>query len=712
MTKTTSLLLGAAMLTLARPLAADPAPAVQLGANADSANPAADAMFKEPFIDIDEWRTTPVRHRYVHGGFKGTDLKFSFYLPPKEQFQGHFFQYVTPVPDSENLSQTVQAGDNNNGFASASGAYFVETNGGGRSATAGPAFNTDPTIGGYRANAAAARYSRVVAAQMYGSQRIYGYIYGGSGGAYRTMGSIEHTNGVWEGAVPFVIGTPMASPNNFSIRMHAMRLLWDKFPGIVDAMDAGGSGDPYVGLNSEQAAALREATRMGFPPKSWFGYKTMGVHAFTAVYQGMVMADPTYFEDFWTKPGYLGFDHPESFANARLQFPTKIAAPLSADQLEARGLAPTRLPGQPRDAGRGSADLAWQKLVSDGAARPLAFELADLPPDKSFIGGDMYVLSGEAKGKRIALLALSGKVVTLGVVADLATLAKIKPDDEVRVDNSNFLAAQTYHRHQVPDASYTNYDQFRGPDGKPMYPQRRMLLGPMFAQGAAGAPISGHFNGRIIVVSSLLDREAVANQADWYARKFNELYGAEAPNKYRLWYTENALHGANEDKDAATRVVTYLPVLQQALRDVSAWVEKGTRPPANTSYRVADGQIVVPATAAARHGVQPVVTIAANGGARAEVSVGQPVRFTGTITAPPDTGLVVKAEWDFDGKGDYPVSSAVSGKAPTALVRTTFTFSKPGTYFAVLRGYSQRRDAAGTPFAQIRNLARARVVVK
>ncbi len=718
MTKTAALLLGAAMLTLARPLAADPAPPppnAQLGANADSANPAADAMFKEPYIDIDEWRATPVRHRYVHGGFKGTDMKFSFYLPPKEQFQGRFFQYVTPIPDSENLAQTVQADDNNIGFAAASGGYFVETNGGGKSATAGPAFAVDPSIGAYRANAAAARYSRVVAREMYGDKqnggRVYGYLFGGSGGGYRTLGSMENTSGVWDGAVPFVLGSPMAAPNSFTIRMHAMRLLRDKFPQIVDAMDAGGSGDPYAGLNEEQAAALREVTRMGFPPNSWFGYKDMGVHGFTALYQGMVAADPGYFEDFWTKPGYLGFNPPESLIKARLQFPTKLQLALSAADLEARGIGPKRLPGQPKDPGRGSADMAWQALVNDGSARPAAFELADTPPDVGFIGGDLFVLSGEAKGKRIALMALNGKIATLGIV-DLATLAKLKPGDEVRVDNSNFLAAQTYHRHQVPDASYKVYDQFRGPDGKPLYPQRRMLLGPKFAAGAAGTVPTGHFNGKIIVVDSLLDREAVPWQADWYRQRFDSNYGKDAANRYRLWYTENALHGYNEDKDAATRVVTYLPVLQQALRDVSAWVEKGTRPPANTSYRVVDGQVVVPATAAARHGIQPVVTIAANGGVRAEVAVGQPVGFTGTITAPPGTGLVVKAEWDFDGKGDYPVSSAVSGKAATALVRATYTFSKPGTYFAVLRGFSQRRNAAGTPFARIRNLARARVVVK
>jgi hypothetical protein len=25
-------------------------------------------MYSDPFIDIDEWRDAPVRHRYVHGG--------------------------------------------------------------------------------------------------------------------------------------------------------------------------------------------------------------------------------------------------------------------------------------------------------------------------------------------------------------------------------------------------------------------------------------------------------------------------------------------------------------------------------------------------------------------------------------------------------------------------------------------------------------------
>jgi PKD domain len=682
---------------------------------AEPAMPAAaeDPLFKQPYVDIDEWRDAPVRHRYVHGGFKGTDMRFSFYMPEKAQFGGRFFQYVTPVPDSENLSQTVQKDDNNIGFAVSSGAYFVETNGGGASATAGPAFRVDPTIGAFRANAAAAQFSRKLAQEMYGSNRIYGYIYGGSGGGYRTMGSIENTSGVWDGAVPFVLGTPMASPNNFSIRMHAMRVLKDKFLQIVDAMDAGGSGDPYKTLTEEEAAALREATLLGFPPGSWFGYKTMGVHAFTAIYQGMVMADPSYFEDFWTKPGYLGANPPESLTKSRLQFTTKLKLPLTAEALETRGLAPSRLPGQPRDAGRGSADLAWQKLVTNGSTRPIAFELDGTPPDVGFLGGDLYVLSGDAKGSRIALLGLSGNVVTLGVVADLAALAKIKPGDQVRVDNSNFLAAQTYHRHQVPDASYTNYDQFRGADDKPVYPQRKMLLGPMFTAGAAGTVPSGKFNGRLILVQSGLDREAVPNQAEWYQRKFNQIYGNDAGNKYRLWFTENALHGYNEDKDARTRVVSYLPVLQQALRDVSAWVEKGTSPPANSGYRVDDGQVILAATAKERAGVQPVVTVTANGKTRAVVKPGKPVKFSATVSVPPDTGKIISARWDFDGSGSF---AEIAGLPPKPAASGTFStkhsFSTSGTYFVTIKVESQRDGDPNTPFARIPNLARVRVVVE
>ena len=668
---------------------------------------AIDPMFAEPYVDKDEWRDAPVRHRYVHGGFKGTGARFSFYFPPKEQYQGRFFQYVTPVPDNENLAQTPTPGDDKIGFSTDSGAYFIETNSGGVGATAGPAFLADPTIAAYRANAAAARYSRVLANQMYGQARVYGYLYGGSGGGYRTLGSMENTRDVWDGAVPFVLGSPMAAPNSFTIRMHAMRVLRDKFAGIVDAVDAGGSGDPYKGLNAEETAALKEATGMGFPLKAWFNYDTFGVHAFTALYQGMIMADPSYFEDFWTKPGYLGFNPPESLKQARLQFVTTVQAPLNEDEATAKGMTDLRIPG----ATRGSAEDAWRIAVNDGSKRVVAFALGGTPPDVGFLGGDLVVLSGEAKGARIAVRLLKGNIVTLGVT-NLKTVARIKAGDEVRVDNSNFLAAQTFHRHQVPDASYPVYDQFRGADGTPLYPQRKMLLGPMFAKGAAGSVPTGHFNGKIITVDSLLDREAVPWQADWYRRRFDANYGKDAVNRYRIWYTENALHGGAQSLEAPTRVINYIPMLQQALRDVSAWVEKGTPPPASTSYKVVGGQVIVAPTAAARRGVQPVITFTANGAAKAVVKVGQKVKFSATITAPPGTGSVVGADWDFDGSGTFAELAKVTRAARTVTVSASHAFAKPGTYFVAMRGYAQRQGDMKTPYARVPNIARVRVVVE
>ena len=66
--------------------------------------------------------------------------------------------------------------------------------------------------------------------QIYGGKRPYGYGFGGSGGAYRTVGGIENTEGVWDGVVPYVLGSPMAIPNVFTVRMYAMRVLHDKLP--------------------------------------------------------------------------------------------------------------------------------------------------------------------------------------------------------------------------------------------------------------------------------------------------------------------------------------------------------------------------------------------------------------------------------------------------------------------------------------------------
>ena len=75
------------------------------------------------------------------------------------------------------------------------------------------------------------------------------------------------------------------------------------------------------------------------------------------------------------------------------------------------------------------------------------------------------------------------------------------------------------------------------------------------------------------------------------------------------------LESETEDREDPSRTISYLGSLHQALRDVAAWVERGVAPPANTNYQVVDGQVVVPASAASRQGIQPVIALTANGAA-------------------------------------------------------------------------------------------------
>lgn len=666
--------------------------------------PAADATFSQPYIDIDEWRDAPVRHRYVHGGFKGTDARFSFYLPEKAQYKGRFFQHITPVPLSENLAQQDKGENTRIGFAIASGGYFVESNEGGK--TPG-----GPAIAGFQANAAVAQYSRVVAAQMYGPHRTYGYAYGGSGGAFKTISGFENTTGVWDGVVPFVIGTPMAIPSVFTVRSHALRVLKDKFPQIVDAADAGGSGDIYAGLNDEERAALLEVTRMGFPPRTWFAYKSLGIGALSVLIDAVVMIDPQYFTDFWTKPGYLGANPPQSLIDARVQHDTAVIKPIMAADADRLHLPP---PGPEAGAPRGGVDTAWKELQGkSGANVPVAFELKSVPV-KDPGSAKLVVTSGAAAGKTLTIGTIIGNIVTIsaGMGDQSAIIAAIKPGDGVRIDNSIYLAAQTYHRHQVPGADYPVWNQFKGPDGKPLYPQRPMLVGPLITAGGAGSVQSGKFVGKMIVVESLMDEAAYPWQADWYRSKVKANLGDRLDDNFRLWFTDHALHTEAERLEDETRVVSYGNVLYQALRDVSAWVEKGTPPPANTSYKVVDGQVLVPATAAARKGIQPVITVKANGRDRAEVAVGKKVEFTAVVDVPPGTGKVVKGEWDFEGVGTFPVPAKVATPGTRVTLRASYTFTKPGTYFPVLRAYSQRDGDVTTPYGRIPNLGRVRVVVK
>jgi len=107
--------------------------------------------------------------------------------------------------------------------------------------------------------------------------------------------------------------------------------------------------------------------------------------------------------------------------------------------------------------------------------------------------------------------------------------------------------------------------------------------------------------------------------------------------------------------------------------------------------------------------------LTANGRERAEAAVGDVVAFSGVIEAPPGAGVVVGAEWDFDGSGDFavvePFEDATSSMAQLT-VTTTHAFSEPGVYFPALRATVHREGDFQSPFARVQNLGRVRVVVE
>ena len=641
---------------------------------ADSVDP----LYDRPQIEIDEHREQPVPHRYVHGVFAGTEARFSFYFPPPEQYGGRFFHNTYPMAISADIGPfpiefEVAIGDL--GFTLDSGAYYVQTNNGGLFRVAG----ADPAIAAYRVNAAAAKFSRVVAARIYGDSRgehrPYGYLFGGSGGAYQTIGAAENTSGVWDGFLPFVPGCDEAIPSMFTIRMHALRVLRqrNRFPGIADAMEPGGSGDAYAELNDEEAAALREATLMGHPLRGWYNHAALDSGYFANISGMIPMMDPGYNDDFWAQPGYLGSDPTSAIGSARASVETMVIA------------------------------------VSEGLPRRI--ELAELPA-RDWADAHLAVLSGDAAGATLPIEAAEGTIIALIATADPVAALAIRPGDAVRVDNSWALALQTYHRHQVPPSEdYYGWNQFRGSDGVPLYPQRQVRIGPVGTANAAGSVLTGRINGKMLMLAALVDIDAYPWQADWYRSLVAAAMGAGFERDFALYFVDNGHHENPQTPLQRTHVVSYGGALQQSLRDLAAWVERGERP-SETRYRIADSQVLLPDDAAGRMGIQPVIRLEADGGAMAEARVGEAVTLIGVIEAPSGSGKIVSAEWDFDGAGEFAERADIGEPAANVTITARRAFSTPGTYFPVLRAALQREGDPRTAYARVQNLARVRIVVR
>lgn len=672
--------------------------------------PSEDAYYSQPYIDVEEWRETPVRHYYVHGGFRGTEkngieAKFCFYFPEKENYEERFFQYVSPAPADEHECEQLIGEDDKISFCVTHGAYLVNSNQGGFIPGDGERL--------YKTSAHCAEFSRKIAQTLYGYEhRPYGYIFGGSGGSFKTIGCMEMTEGVWDGGVPYVTANPMAVPNVFGPRVRVMRLLGEeKLKHLVDTMEPGGSGDIYEGLDDDQRQALEEATKMGFPKRGWFLWPTMEDGSLMVLAPYIYNVFPDYFTDFWEKPGYAGSDPNSNEAKARVRFVTTVAA------LSGFGEAETA-------ENFNSVDSSWKNL-SAGHERIPQIRMEHVPDQgKDLFHCRIKVLTGTAAGKENSIDKIEGDVITVGRAFDWSDsyhdLTGLAVGDKIMLDNSDYLAMQTFQRYQVPDSSYHVYDQYRDEEGNPLYPQLPFLLSPIIAKNGGGEVPTGDIHGKVIAVCNLLDESAYPWHGDWYRHAVEAHLGDKTDAMFRLYYNDNCVHDDNTVRLNDPKIsdpqhhVDYLGVLHQVLLDLAAWCEKGIAPVPSTNYRYCDGQIEVPDCADERGGLQPVVHCYANGKKSVHVKAGETVTFTAFIEVPNHTGIVTAAAWDYEQTNDFSRRETLdqAGDGQNAYVRTTHVFAKPGTYFPVLKAQSSRTGTLDDIYIQCKNMDRVRVVVE
>jgi hypothetical protein len=642
-----------------------------------------DSFFGVPFMDKDEWRDRPYRHRYVHGGFQGTDTRFAFYFPEATTCDGRFIQFLQGGRGGNEHQGLVMGGLE---MAAENKAFYVESNQG-HIGNDMSGLKGDISIMEWRASAQSARYARDLAQEMYGLHPHHGYIFGGSGGAMRSVNCLENAPEIWQGAVPFMINRAPLINYHWSISAWAGTILGDKIKDIVDAVDAGGSGNPFAVLETDaQRQALAALYRAGYcrGAESQLEPNPLWILGMQIVFG----SDPGYFRDFWTKAGYEGFQNEKELKALQIREKGVVRELKTARDLAAPGMFEDINAGV---LGRMPGDM-------------MAGAVIDLPGDPNrLLGATLRLTSGKAQGRRMICTGAIDRAVV--AILDPVGFLDVDPGDTIETDNQDFTAFLFYHRHLVHHR-YPTMGQFLV-DGHAIYEQRSIDL------EAIPVP-SGKFTGKMILLQHVQDRECWPICAEPYIQDVKKELGGRKDQNFRIWWIENAAHLVPLNPAGQTRLINYSGCFSQALRDVIAWVEKENEPPSSTAYQLEDsGKLILPAWAPERRGIQPVVSARANDLLRAEVKVGEEVTFKGVAEAPPGSGSIVRVEWDFDGSGSFPLGdSSVDGTKAEILTQASHVYEAPGTYMATLRVFSQREGRVQNRLRMIPNLARVRVIVR
>ena len=679
-----------------------------------------DSYFGQPYIDRDEYREKPYPHRNVHGGFENTDTRFTFYFPAKEEWGGRMYHPLEGAHAGHEEAFAGAMGELLGGLEMmvGLGGYMVESNSGHIGDDIDPRAGVDPGLYGYRASVESARFSKYVARQIYGREPDYSYVWGGSGGGRRSPLCLEYCGGVYDGALPFMGGGNVEphgtnsrvrseQPVHFGAMFNVQRLLrGEKLERVIDAMQPGGSGNPFDGLSVHEREELANLYRLGYPRGDEFMIaKPMGqIWLWTSIAGMLLEEDAEYFHNFWSEPGYIGHDERQWIEHDLIDAQARITRIITVqDMIGEEFSGPEFADAKPMAVMRASSTGEWDL--------PIGIEVDGLSGGYRQ-GAGVRIETGDIAGRQLYCMQNVGNIFFCDgrAEANLERFRGAKAGDLVHIDNHAFLAfCYMYRYHLSNDA----LNDFLRVDGQPVFPQHGVPL----ASPLMGVPYSGQYEGKLLWIHHTHDASLWPPQGVIYKQAVEQAQGPEkARDKFRLQWTENAEHvppmllPSHARRATTTWLIDYMPSIEQGLVDLAAWVEKGVEPP-ETSYSFADGKVSLPKTALERGGTQPVVRVQANGAPLAEVSAGEDVTVVVDAEAPPQAGTFTQLHWATNPSGTFDRESKVEpGK--TALSETiSCRFDQPGTYFVTAR---VRLNREGNPNArrQIENLASARIIVR
>ena len=560
-------------------------------------------------------------------------------------------------------------------------------------------------VASHRHEAAATKVAKAYANKLYGNTaRIYSYFWGCSGGGVVSMAAAENVTGVWDGVQPQCTGTSVDSQyHSFLWQAHyTMAIPKAKRDAIAAAAVPGSGLDIYAGLNAEEKSVLNELLGAGYPLAVIGNHFTQLTPLVDPI--DIRLFDPTYEDDFWSKPGYAGVNPPSYLTAAKVDgwaTITGITRDAAGVPIEVQ-FDPATVPALGTT---GDNYLEYWVYAADGKQRLIDPTRTVGPPTENKRRFSLQGKFDPATGK----LALTGMVPqmmggSVPITNSKILLGGLTVGSKVRINNRFILAMYYYPRYSLI-AGIRSHDQYRDAGGTPIYPQRANLdhLYHSNYRTMGGRVETGDVKTKTMVIEGMGDNLSwpIFN-ASYFERIQRALGPAKAEGTARFYLHDHGNHSTGGGQPG---------IFRQSLLDLMAWAEKGVAPPPSSRYTIRGGQVVLAGEARARGGLQPVVTFTANGGDRVVVGVNQPVNLVGKLEMPPKTGRIVQYGWTVAGTTEAP--TIVATPQPLVNVTRTVQFDKPGTYVVRLSVNGQRDgQAAPANLALLQNYQEVRIVVQ